>query len=411
MGRVIVIGSINEDITVTVDRLPRPGETLSGTSLTHRLGGKGANQSAAAAHAGAQSLFIGRVGADQSGAAIRAELSSHGVDVSHLLVDDDTTTGIAMIAVSASGENTIILDAGANGRVTAEQAREAVEPSPGDVVVLQGEIGAEVNERVIRWAHRAGARIVFNIAPAYRVAPEVLALVDCVVVNETEAGIVLGRPAPQDTDSALDAADGLVGLGPRSALVTLGGAWCGLVGRRPERARARPGAGPGRRHDRGGRCRRGRARSRPRRRIGLPRGRQGGGEGGIDRRSRRGRGRLLRRDRAPAGPLRDSEPRGVDPAGRAHRTGLASCGPPGIRNRGMAAEGEATAWGGGGSAAGSPAGFDAPLRSRRAPGGPRGPRHAGDRAPRTEHPGMSRPRRGRVGRAPHPGSRTSAHRS
>lgn len=223
MGRVIVIGSINEDITVTVDRLPRPGETLSGTSLTHRLGGKGANQSAAAAHAGAQSLFIGRVGADQSGAAIRAELSSHGVDVSHLLVDDDTTTGIAMIAVSASGENTIILDAGANGRVTAEQAREAVEPSPGDVVVLQGEIGAEVNERVIRWAHRAGARIVFNIAPAYRVAPEVLALVDCVVVNGTEAGIVLGRPAPQDTDSALDAADGLVGLGPRSALVTLGG--------------------------------------------------------------------------------------------------------------------------------------------------------------------------------------------
>ncbi|WP_316668601.1 ribokinase [uncultured Propionibacterium sp.] len=222
MGRVIIIGSINQDITITVDRLPEPGETLSGTSLIRRLGGKGANQSAASAHAGAQTLFIGRVGADQSGPALRDELSSHGVDVSHLLVDGDTTTGIAMITVSASGENTIVLNAGANGRVTADQAREAVEPSREDVVVLQGEIDAGVNEQVISWAHRAGARIVFNVAPAYRAAPEVLALVDCVVVNETEAGVVLDRPAPRDADSALDAATALVDLGPRLALVTLG---------------------------------------------------------------------------------------------------------------------------------------------------------------------------------------------
>ena len=84
MGRVIVVGSINQDITVTVDRFPRPGETLSGTSTPYRLGGKGANQAAAAAHGGATTLFVGRVGGDAAGITLREELHAHGVDVSAL---------------------------------------------------------------------------------------------------------------------------------------------------------------------------------------------------------------------------------------------------------------------------------------------------------------------------------------
>ena len=140
MGRVIVVGSVNQDITVTVDRFPQPGETLSGTSTTYRLGGKGANQAAAAAHGGATTLFVGRVGGDAAGITLREELHAHGVDVSALRTDEEVTTGIAFITVSAAGENTIILDAGANSRVTGEQAAAEVELTPDDVVVLQGEI-------------------------------------------------------------------------------------------------------------------------------------------------------------------------------------------------------------------------------------------------------------------------------
>ena len=222
MARVIVVGSINQDATVTVDRFPQPGETLYTRSLTYRLGGKGANQAAAAAHAGAATSFVGRVGSDGAGPALRAELAGHGVDVGSLLVDEGTT-GTAFITVSAQGENTIILDAGANGRVTGEQAAAEVELGPDDVVVLQGEIPPAVNEAVIAWTHAAGARVVLNLAPVYPIPPETLAGVDVLVVNESECGLVLGAPAPETVEEAIAAAVALRGRGIPCVLVTLGG--------------------------------------------------------------------------------------------------------------------------------------------------------------------------------------------
>ena len=206
MGRVIVVGSINQDITVTVDRLPQPGETLSGTSTTYRLGGKGANQAAAAAHGGAAAVFVGRVGGDPSGITLREELGAHGVDVSALRTDEEVTSGIAFITVSTAGENTIILDAGANGRVTGRQAVDAVVLTEHDVVVLQGEIPSSANEEVISWAHGAGARVVLNLAPVRPVSPRALADVDVLVVNETECGLVLDAPPPGTAAAAAAAA-------------------------------------------------------------------------------------------------------------------------------------------------------------------------------------------------------------
>ena len=210
MGRVIVVGSINQDITVTIDRFPQPGETLSGISTTYRLGGKGANQAAAAAHGGAATLFVGRVGGDAAGIALREELRAHGVDVSALRTDEEITSGIAFITVNAAGENTIILDAGANGRVTGEQAAAEVELGPDDVVVLQGEIPPAVNEAVIAWTHAAGARVVLNLAPVYPIPAETLASVDVLVVNESECGLVLGAPAPETAEEAVSAATALL---------------------------------------------------------------------------------------------------------------------------------------------------------------------------------------------------------
>ena len=224
MGRVIVVGSINQDITVTVERFPAPGETLAGTSTSYRLGGKGANQAAAAAHGGAEAMLVGRVGGDAAGITLREELRGHGVDVSALRTDEEITTGIAFITVSAAGENTIILDAGANARVTGAQAAGASDLRADDVVVLQGEIPAATNDEIIEWAHRAGARVVLNLAPVYPIAPDVLAGVDVLVVNETECGLVLGSPAPATPEEALAAAAALRERGIAGVLVTLGAA-------------------------------------------------------------------------------------------------------------------------------------------------------------------------------------------
>lgn len=223
MSRVIVIGSINQDVTVTVDRFPQPGETLYTRSLAYRLGGKGANQAAAAAHAGATTLFVGRVGADAAGPALATELAGHGVDVGALIVDGDVTTGSAFITVAASGENTILIDAGANGRVAPTQAEDALTLTSGDVVVLQGEVPPQVNERAVAWARQVGAVSVLNVAPVYDVAPEVLVDVEVLVVNETEAGLLLDREPPRTRAQAQAAAHDLVDRGPSRVVVTMGG--------------------------------------------------------------------------------------------------------------------------------------------------------------------------------------------
>lgn len=221
MARVIVVGSINQDITVTVDRFPSPGETLSGSSLTYGLGGKGANQAAAAAHSGAETLFVGAVGTDLSGQRLRADLAAHGVDVTHVR-DVDEPTGTALITVAASGENTIIVDAGANRAVTIEPAKASLFPAPSDIVVLQAEVPSHTNTEVLAWARSFGARVLLNLAPARDTDPAAMSHIDILVVNETEAGLTLGLPAPATPTEAIGVARALRGMGPRHVVVTLG---------------------------------------------------------------------------------------------------------------------------------------------------------------------------------------------
>ena len=221
MARVIVVGSINQDVTVTVDRFPTPGETLSGSSLTYGLGGKGANQAAAAARSGIPTLFVGAVGTDLAGHSLRTHLAAHGVDVSHLR-EVDSPSGTALITVAASGENTIILDAGANRASSIAHAKASLFPAPSDIVVLQAEIPPAANAAAIEWAHSFGARVLLNLAPARATDPATLSRVDILVVNETEAGLTLGMPAPATPTEAIGVARALRGMGPRHVVVTLG---------------------------------------------------------------------------------------------------------------------------------------------------------------------------------------------
>ncbi|CAN5303375.1 ribokinase [soil metagenome] len=261
MGRVFVLGSLNVDSVVRVERHPLPGETLRGGDLSTFWGGKGANQAVAAAEAGAQVVFIGRVGDDAEGRDYRTRLASRSIDVRPLVVTRGVATGHALIAVDSRGENTIIVSPGANARVsladlallrrhdgfavtdeksvaeggghdeTGSPARDAAsaalagvatlrttdtaydsEPSPlaeGDVLLVSLELDLDVVAHAIRWASTSGARIVLNLAPFAELPAEVLALADPVIVNEHEAAELRA--------SGTDPVSLLVTLGPEGS--------------------------------------------------------------------------------------------------------------------------------------------------------------------------------------------------
>ena len=221
MKSLLVLGSSNIDHIAQMAAFPQSGETLHGDHYHRAFGGKGANQAAAAAHSGTTVAFVGAVGSDPSGQRLRSDLASHGVDVTHLR-EVEGPSGTALITVAASGENTIILDAGANATVTVAPAKASLFPSPADIVVLQAEIPAEANAAALAWAHSFGARVLLNLAPARPTYADFMARVDILVVNETEAGLTLGMPAPASPTEAIGIARALRGLGPKHVMVTLG---------------------------------------------------------------------------------------------------------------------------------------------------------------------------------------------
>jgi ribokinase len=196
---VVVVGSVNLDITVRTERLPSPGETLLATSIHRTGGGKGANQAVAAARAGAtRTALIAAVGLDGDGDALLDALTRDGIDVSGVRRCDDQPTGVALITVDARAENTIVVAAGANRAVVLRDAdlkrlREA------EVVLAQLEIPQRVVAEAAA-ARRPDALFVLNAAPAAPLLPELTAQIDVLVVNEHEAVDLAQRP---DLDDAL----------------------------------------------------------------------------------------------------------------------------------------------------------------------------------------------------------------
>ena len=187
-GTVVVVGSINVDQVVTVDRLPLPGETLIGSSMTLSPGGKGANQAVAAARRGARTAMIGAVGDDGRADDALPYLRSSGVDVSGV----DTVpgpTGLAIVSVGGDSENTIVVVPGANGAVGASAVgSHSAALSEAAVVVLQGEIPVDGIAAAVQ---HAGGRVVFNLAPVIDVPADVVKAADPLVVNEHEGRLLL----------------------------------------------------------------------------------------------------------------------------------------------------------------------------------------------------------------------------
>src|SRR3954447_20023392 len=195
-GSVVVVGSINVDLVVTLDRLPAPGETVIGGRFARHGGGKGANQAVAAARAGADVRFVGAVGADDFGADAVAELAREGIDVSAIARLGDEATGVALIAVDGAGRNQIAVASGANARVDAAMvARAAGELRPDDVSLLGFEVPDAAVAAAARAAAAAGARIVLNPAPARPLPDELRGLRIVATPNADEARTLGGAAA------------------------------------------------------------------------------------------------------------------------------------------------------------------------------------------------------------------------
>ncbi len=226
---ITVIGSINLDLIATVERLPKPGETVPGSSFGTAAGGKGANQALAAARAGASVRMIGAVGADAFAAEALALLDQGGVDLSGVARTREPT-GTALILVGGDGENMIAVVPGANGMVDAA-AVEALLFATGEHLLLQHEIPLPTVERALDAARQAAAVSLLNTAP-YRVeAAALLAKADYVVANETEFDLYAAALALAGPDRESRMRDFCSKTG-RTVIVTLGGD--GVVAATPE---------------------------------------------------------------------------------------------------------------------------------------------------------------------------------
>ncbi len=216
--RIVVVGSANTDFVVAVPSIPAPGETVLGSDLQAIPGGKGANQAVAAARLGAEVRFIGRVGNDDFGKQTLTNLQQEGIDTRFVLVSDDAPSGVALIAVSAQGENSIVVAPGANMRLTAADIHHATAAfANADAVIAQLEIPLEAVEAAAQLAKQHGARFLLNPAPARELPPSLYAYTDYLILNETE-----GRQLTGEADAAAIIA-ALQARGCRTVILTLGG--------------------------------------------------------------------------------------------------------------------------------------------------------------------------------------------
>ncbi len=213
---VVVVGSINQDLTVLTSRHPRPGETILGEGHFTGAGGKGANQAIAAARQGATVSMMGMVGPDDTGSALVSNLQRAGVDTSSVAVDSEHPTGLAVITVDDEGENSIVVSPGANLALLPEHL-DVVKLESAAVVLIQLEIPLGTVEAA---ATTTGGLLCLNPAPAIDLASALLFRVDVLIPNRHELAVLAASATPSSIEEVADVARSI--HGPKAVVVTLG---------------------------------------------------------------------------------------------------------------------------------------------------------------------------------------------
>jgi ribokinase len=222
--RIVVVGSCNIDVAAFVVRAPESGETVTGLRSESGPGGKGANQAIAAGRLGGAVSFVGAVGADPMGDAVRHALEAAGVDVTHLRTVDGAT-GSAHIVVETGGANRIVVVPGANGTVTSLRDAERRLIADSDLLLVQLELPLEVVVEACRVGHDAGTRVILTPAPVQDLPAELVASVDVLAANQHEAVQIAGVSTVEEAIVALGARvpDLVVTLGERGGVHVGGG--------------------------------------------------------------------------------------------------------------------------------------------------------------------------------------------
>jgi ribokinase len=220
--RVAVVGSYNHGLSMAVDSLPAPGETVLGGDFAEGVGGKGSNQAVGAARLGAETAFVGSIGTDRFGDAAVDLWDEEGVDAEHVRRTDDTHTGVGFVIVDDGGENAISVAPGANSRLSAADIRDAKEViRSADVVLCQLETDLDPVVEAVEIAAAAGTEVILNPAPARALPPSLLANVDILTPNRGEANILAGYDPTADV-AASDLLDALSAFGVPGTALTLG---------------------------------------------------------------------------------------------------------------------------------------------------------------------------------------------
>jgi len=221
--RITVVGSVNMDLVFRTPRMPALGETLHGHEFRQIPGGKGANQAVAAARQGAEVSFIGAVGNDGFGQFSQQCLSAEGIDINHLSTINGVATGVAGILVEDGGDNSIVLAAGANACLTPahiDAARATI--GAAKLLVCQLETPLATVEHAISVAQAQGVKVILNPAPAQALSQALLAQVDVLILNETEATLLSGITV-KDTATAEQASLAMTAMGVNTVILTMGG--------------------------------------------------------------------------------------------------------------------------------------------------------------------------------------------
>lgn len=226
-AKLAVLGSINADHILNLTHFPRPGETVIGKQYQVAFGGKGANQAVAAGRAGADIAFIACVGGDDIGERIRRQLTLDNIDVAPVECIENESTGVAMFFVNGEGENNIGIYAGANASLTptyVERHQSVIVQADALLMQLESPLESVLAAATIASQHQT--QVILNPAPATTLSDELLALIDIITPNETEAEILTGVAVNSDEDAAR-AAEALHAKGIKTVLITLGrrGVW------------------------------------------------------------------------------------------------------------------------------------------------------------------------------------------